>query len=156
MTTENTALAPHAGLPTADVTVIRHTRSSRIAAGACILALAAMVSMPWWGHSGHIRWVVEFSVYLTIAQMWNLLAGYGGLVSVGPQAFVGVAGYTLFVLASNFGINPFLAVWLSIVIPGCWRFRPTPCSTASMVLTSPSAPGLWPRLSSSSSRTLTM
>lgn len=118
MTTENKALATHASLPTADVTVIRHTRSSRIAAGACILALAAMVSMPWWGHSGHIRWVVEFSVYLTIAQMWNLLAGYGGLVSVGPQAFVGVAGYTLFVLASNFGINPFLAVWLSIVIPG--------------------------------------
>lgn len=118
MTTANTAPPTHAGLPLADVTVIRHTGSSRIAAVCCVVLLAAMVTMPWWGHSGHIRWVVEFSVYLAIAQMWNLLAGYAGLVSVGQQAFVGVAGYTMFVLASNFGINPFLAVWLSVLVPG--------------------------------------
>ena len=28
-------------------------------------------------------------VILTLASMWNLLAGYGGLVSVGQQAFLG-------------------------------------------------------------------
>ncbi|HBZ45482.1 MAG TPA: branched-chain amino acid ABC transporter permease, partial [Maritimibacter sp.] len=50
-------------------------------------------------------------------QMWNLLAGYAGLVSVGQQAFIGVAGYMLFVLAQNFGINPFLAVILSLIAP---------------------------------------
>ncbi|WP_186393349.1 MULTISPECIES: branched-chain amino acid ABC transporter permease [unclassified Pannonibacter] len=118
MTTANTALPTAAGMAGPDVTVIRHTGSSRVAAASCIVLLAAMITMPWWGHSGHIRWVVEFSVYLAIAQMWNLLAGYAGLVSVGQQAFVGVAGYTVFVLASNFGINPFLAVWLSVLVPG--------------------------------------
>ena len=102
----------------ADVTVIRHTGSSRVAAAASLLILAAMVSMPWWGQPGHIRWAVEFSVYLAIAQMWNLLAGYAGLVSVGQQAFIGVAGYTMFVLASNFGINPFLAAWIGILASG--------------------------------------
>ena len=102
----------------ADVTVIRHTGSSRVAAAASLLILAAMVSMPWWGQPGHIRWAVEFSVYLAIAQMWNLLAGYAGLVSVGQQAFIGVAGYAMFVLASNFGINPFLAVWIGILASG--------------------------------------
>lgn len=101
-----------------DVTVIRHTGSSRVAAAASLLILAAMVSMPWWGQPGHIRWAVEFSVYLAIAQMWNLLAGYAGLVSVGQQAFIGVAGYTMFVLASNFGINPFLAAWIGILASG--------------------------------------
>ncbi len=118
MTMAHTTLPAPAGAPLPDVTVIRHTGSSRIAAAVCILLLLAMISMPWWGQSGHIRWVVEFSVYLAIAQMWNLLAGYAGLVSVGQQAFVGVAGYTMFVLASNFGINPFLAVWLSVLVPG--------------------------------------
>lgn len=118
MTTANTALQANVGTLIPDITVIRHTRSSRIAAAACLVILIAMVTMPWWGQSGHIRWVVEFSVYLAIAQMWNLLAGYAGLVSVGQQAFVGVAGYTMFVLASNFGINPFLAVWLSVLVPG--------------------------------------
>jgi branched-chain amino acid transport system permease protein len=118
MTTINTALPANVGTPIHDVTVIRHTGSSRIAAVTCIVILVAMISMPWWGQSGHIRWVVEFSVYLAIAQMWNLLAGYAGLVSVGQQVFIGVAGYTMFVLASNFGINPFLAVWLSVLVPG--------------------------------------
>lgn len=118
MTTAYTTNPAPAGANLPDVTVIRHTGSSRIAAAVCIALLLAMISMPWWGQSGHIRWVVEFSVYLAIAQMWNLLAGYAGLVSVGQQAFVGVAGYTMFVLASNFGINPFLAVWLSVLVPG--------------------------------------
>lgn len=118
MTTANTVLPATAGISVSDIAVIRHTNSSRVAAAACILVLLAMVSMPWWGQPGHIRWVVEFSVYLAIAQMWNLLAGYAGLVSVGQQAFVGVAGYTMFVLATNFGISPFLAVWLSVIVPG--------------------------------------
>jgi branched-chain amino acid transport system permease protein len=100
------------------VTVIRHTRSSHMAMALSIVVLVGMLTMPWWGESGKIRWAVEFSCYLAIAQMWNLLAGYAGLVSVGQQAFIGVAGYVLFVLATNFGINPFIAVWLSVIVPG--------------------------------------
>ena len=30
---------------------------------------------------------------LALAQCWNLLAGYAGLISVGQQAFVGLGGY---------------------------------------------------------------
>ena len=30
---------------------------------------------------------------LTMAQMWNLLAGYAGLVSMGQQVFVGLGAY---------------------------------------------------------------
>ena len=33
---------------------------------------------------------------LVLAQYWNLLAGYAGLVSVGQQAFVGLGAYALF------------------------------------------------------------
>src|SRR5262249_18520445 len=51
---------------------------------------------------------------LALAQCWNLLAGYAGLISVGQQAFVGLGGYLLFPLAQLGGIDPLLA----IPIPG--------------------------------------
>ncbi len=98
-------------------TVQRSTLSSRIALTLGAAVLVALVAMPWWATSGNIRWAIELSCYLAIAQMWNLLAGYAGLVSVGQQAFIGLTGYTLFVLAQNFGVNPFLAVPLALVAP---------------------------------------
>jgi branched-chain amino acid transport system permease protein len=103
--------------PPSKVRVQRQTVSSRIALAVCALAIVVMAAMPWWADSGTIRRVVEFSCYLAIAQMWNLLAGYSGLVSVGPQAFIGAGGYALYVLALNFGVNPFLAVGLSVALP---------------------------------------
>ena len=74
------------------IRVQRQTVSSRMALTVSVLFLIAMVSMPWWASPGKIRWAIEFSCYLAIAQMWNLLAGYAGLVSVGQQAFIGVCG----------------------------------------------------------------
>ncbi|MFC6761909.1 hypothetical protein ACFQFQ_24335 [Sulfitobacter porphyrae] len=97
--------------------VQRATTSSRIAMTIGLFLLLALVAMPWWATSGNIRWAIELCCYIAIAQMWNLLAGYAGLVSVGQQAFIGVAGYMLFVLAQNFGINPFVAVILSLIAP---------------------------------------
>ena len=98
-------------------TVHRHTRSSRIAIGCGLLLVLAIPSMPFWASSGHIRWAVELGCFIAIAQMWNLLAGYGGMVSVGQQAFIGVGGYALFVLVTLFGVDPFLAVPLSVILP---------------------------------------
>ena len=37
--------------------------------------------------------------YVALASLWNLLAGYAGLVSVGQQAYVGLGAYVLFALA---------------------------------------------------------
>lgn len=36
-----------------------------------------------------------FFIYLSLAQMWNLLAGYGGLISLAQPAFIGIAAYTM-------------------------------------------------------------
>ncbi len=60
-----------------------------------------------------MRMIVEFIALLVLAQMWNLLAGYAGLVSIGQQAYVGLGGYALVVLADDLGVNPFLAVPLA-------------------------------------------
>ena len=50
---------------------------------------------------------------LALAQCWNLLAGYAGLISVGQQAFVGLGGYILFALTLPGGINPLLAILIA-------------------------------------------
>jgi branched-chain amino acid transport system permease protein len=52
----------------------------------------------------------EMSCYLIFAIMWNLLAGYGGMVSIGQQAYLGLGGYVVVALGNFTGLNPFLAV----------------------------------------------
>ncbi|PZO14606.1 MAG: branched-chain amino acid ABC transporter permease [Burkholderiales bacterium] len=94
-----------------------HTPLSRCVAMLVALALLTMLSLPWWADAGTIRSVIELSCYLVLAQMWNLMAGYAGLVSIGQQAFIGLAGYALFVLSNHLGIHPFLASALCLVVP---------------------------------------
>lgn len=83
--------------------------------GLILLAAVAafLASMPFWAGRGDMRTVQEFMYFLALAQMWNLLAGYGGLISIGQQAFVGVGGYSLFVFALFWGIDPFLSIALA-------------------------------------------
>ncbi|WP_428929066.1 branched-chain amino acid ABC transporter permease [Marinibacterium sp. SX1] len=100
-----------------NVTVRRQTLSGQVALVLFAIAVIALVAMPWWAKTGTIRMVLELCCYIAVAQMWNMLAGYAGLVSVGQQAFMGAAGYALFVLAQTFGINPFLAIFLSLLVP---------------------------------------
>ncbi len=82
-----------------------------------VLIIAALLSAPLWAGASAMRNIVELMSLLAIAQMWNLLAGYAGLVSVGQQAWIGLGGYTLIVLADDLGVNPFLAVFLAGLIP---------------------------------------
>jgi branched-chain amino acid transport system permease protein len=75
--------------------------------------MAVVASMPFWADSSWMRDFVEIACYFTFAAMWNLLAGFGGMASVGQQAFFGFGGYVLLVLGNFAGVNPFLAVPLA-------------------------------------------
>jgi branched-chain amino acid transport system permease protein len=101
----------------APVRVQRQTISGIIAMSVSVALLVAIASMPWWASQGLIRSVVELCCYIAVAQMWNLLAGYSGLVSVGQQAFIGVAAYFMFILAQLWGLNPFLSAVLCLIAP---------------------------------------
>ncbi len=57
-----------------------------------------------------MREVVEIACYFLFAMMWNLLAGYGGMVSIGQQAFFGFGGYSMLILGNEAGVNPFIAI----------------------------------------------
>ena len=59
-----------------------------------VLALVPVIGVPrlW------LLYFFLFFIYLTLANMWNLLAGYSGLISLCPAAFIGLAGYTMAIL----------------------------------------------------------
>ncbi len=61
--------------------------------------------------------LVNFFVLLIMATMWNLLAGYAGMVSIGQQAFVGMGGYGVLYFALK-GMSPFAAVPLAALVGG--------------------------------------
>ena len=130
--------------------VERGTSTSRVFAVLAVALLAVLVAMPWWGDSGQMRLVAEMAYYVALAQLWNLLAGYAGLVSVGQQAYVGVGGYTLFYLTGALDVNVYVALLLAGPFAGLLSI---PVSVAVFRLRSPisrSAPGSFPRSSRSS------
>jgi branched-chain amino acid transport system permease protein len=100
-------------MASATLTVERTTRASRVGAVIGGLLLAGLIALPLTRDAGLMRMVVELIALLVLAQMWNLLAGYAGLVSIGQQAYVGLGGYVLIVLSDDLGVNPFLAVPLA-------------------------------------------
>lgn len=77
-------------------TVVTRTAASQAAALAALALLVIAVALPAFASRSLIQDMFFILTMLTLAQFWNLLAGYGGLVSVGQQAFVGLGAYMLF------------------------------------------------------------
>ncbi len=94
----------------ASYTISRSTPVSRAAAIAGLALCLFLAAAPWWAGRADLRLMSEIFLYLSLASLWNLLAGYAGLVSVGQQAFVGFGGYMLFAFTMFLGISPLLAI----------------------------------------------
>lgn len=99
-------------IATRRVRVERWTPSSRIGAGTVVVIVLGLATLPFWAPSDVMWLIVEFACLLAMAQMWNLLAGYGGLISIGQQAYIGIGAYGLVVLANDAHVNPFVCVLL--------------------------------------------
>lgn len=95
---------------TQNLTVSRSSSAARIAAILGTLALLILIAAPWWAGRADMRLMGELFLYLALASLWNLMAGYAGLVSVGQQAYVGFGGYMLFALTMFAGIPPDVAI----------------------------------------------
>jgi branched-chain amino acid transport system permease protein len=79
--------------------------------GFLVLALA---TAPVWGDDYVVLFCMLFCLYLALGQMWNLLIGYSGLLSLGQQAFIGFSGYTVAVITNYYGVD----IWVSVLIGG--------------------------------------
>jgi len=95
------------------IRVERSSRASRLFAVFGFLLVGLLVAAPFFGNRSVLYLLVEIFVYIALASLWNLLAGYTGLVSIGQQAFVGLGGYSLFALTIFTGMPPVLAVLLA-------------------------------------------
>src|SRR5215469_1191176 len=89
------------------------TPSSRVGIAFIAAALVILAIAPYWGDRQTLRLLAEIYTFVALASLWNLLAGYAGLVSVGQQAFVGLGGYVLFALAILLGIHPIVGILIA-------------------------------------------
>jgi branched-chain amino acid transport system permease protein len=92
------------------------SRSSRIGMALAAAALIVLVAAPAWGGRDDLQLLSQMYAYVALASLWNLLAGYSGLVSVGQQAYVGLGAYLLFACAILTGLSPLAAIPLAGII----------------------------------------
>jgi branched-chain amino acid transport system permease protein len=95
------------------VRVVFGRRGNWLGAALAAIAVAGLAAAPWWGGRDDLQLLAEIYAYVALASLWNLLAGFSGLVSVGQQAYVGLGAYILFALAIVFGVSPLWSIPLA-------------------------------------------
>ena len=96
--------------------VSRNSAVSTAAVWLGIVSAVVVLSVPWWGSAGLMRWAVEAMCYLVLAQTWNLMAGYGGLMSVACRLSSASAAIRCLCSPSTWVCIRFLAIPLGGVV----------------------------------------
>ena len=99
------------------ISIERWTRASRLALGSMAAVLALLALAPAVLGAGAIDRLTALFIYVILAAMWNALAGFGGLVSVGQQVFFGLGAYFTIRLADA-GLDPFVSVFAAAIVTG--------------------------------------
>jgi branched-chain amino acid transport system permease protein len=97
--------------------VQRWTKLSYVATAAVGIGIAALACVPPVLGTTVTQQLTSLLILVILAVMWNALAGYGGLVSVGQQAFIGVGAYGTVYLTQQ-GVAPYPAMVLAAVGAG--------------------------------------
>jgi branched-chain amino acid transport system permease protein len=92
------------------------TRSSQVGVALLTVGFIVLAAAPFWGGRDDLRLLAEIYAYVALASLWNLLAGYAGLVSVGQQAYVGLGAYVLFGACILGGVHPLAAIPLAGIV----------------------------------------
>jgi len=83
---------------------------------ALVVLVALLAFAPVALGSNALNNLIQLYFLVVLAVMWNALAGYGGLVSVGQQAFIGIGAYAVVFLSLQHSLNPYLAMLLATLI----------------------------------------
>lgn len=95
-------------------TVARSDRASRVGSGALVALALLLFAVPQVFGANIVQQLTSLLILVILAAMWNALAGYAGLVSVGQQTFIGVGAYGTIFLTQQ-GVPPYLAMVLAAV-----------------------------------------
>jgi branched-chain amino acid transport system ATP-binding protein len=120
---------------------------ARRGVSALLLALVAVLifSVPAWGSGYDLLVAYEIAQLAALALAWNVMAGYGGLVSLAVAAFVGIGSYATAKLSisAGFALVPsilaggvFAVVFAMLVSVPMFRFRGLYFTIGSLVLAS--------------------
>ncbi len=97
--------------------VERWTRLSAASSIAAAVLVAVLALGPLLFSANIVDSLTTLFIYLILAVMWNALAGYAGLVSVGQQAFFGLGAYFAIQLSYH-GVGVYPALLLGALIAG--------------------------------------
>ena len=92
------------------------TRASGAFAVLAAIVVAVLIVLPFFAGRSLIQDMFFILTILVLAQFWNLLAGYGGLVSIGQQAFVGMGAYAMFGAVILMGLDPVPSILIAGVV----------------------------------------
>ncbi|MGH7665960.1 MAG: branched-chain amino acid ABC transporter permease [Candidatus Dormibacteria bacterium] len=95
--------------------VTRSRQSGLYAGGVGVVLVVVLACLPFLVDQGFTTILVNLFILLALASMWNVLAGYGGLVSVGQQAYIGLGAYTVLVVAQH-GVNAFIGIPVAVLV----------------------------------------
>jgi branched-chain amino acid transport system permease protein len=96
--------------------VSRWTRSSVIGTSASAVLVVVLAALPYLISLATIYALIDLFILAILASTWNLLAGYGGMVSVGQQAYIGIGAYGIVTIADLLGLNIFIAIPLAAIV----------------------------------------
>jgi branched-chain amino acid transport system permease protein len=99
------------------ITVERWSRLSIGAVAASVAVVLLFSAGPLLFQANVIDQLTTLFIYIILAVTWNALAGYGGLVSIGQQAFFGLGAYGAVRLADA-GVSVYFALVLSALVVG--------------------------------------
>jgi branched-chain amino acid transport system permease protein len=97
--------------------VQRWTRASTVFTGATVALAALLATVPLLFEADVVQKLTNLLILILLAVMWNALAGYGGLLSVGQQAFIGIGAYGT-VFFAGLGVSPYPAMVLATLLAG--------------------------------------
>jgi len=97
--------------------ITRWTPISRLALGLIAVVLAVLALAPTVASAGVVDRLTVLFVYILLAAMWNALAGFGGLVSIGQHMFFGLGAYLTIRLADT-GLDPFASMAFAAALVG--------------------------------------
>lgn len=97
--------------------VERWTRLSAVSSIAAAALLIVLAFGPLLFSANVVDSLTNLFIYLILAIMWNALAGFAGLVSVGQQAFFGLGAYFAIQL-SHYGVSVYPALLLGALVAG--------------------------------------
>ncbi len=95
--------------------VTRWTLASRVSVFATVACVLLLALGPVLLSANVVDKLTTLFIYIILAATWNALAGYGGLVSIGQQGFLGLGAYAAVRLADA-GMPPYASLVLGAVL----------------------------------------